>query len=72
MDEQAQNQDEGKFRKALAQFLNEWCGDSATDTPDYILADYLCDCLEAYGKAKRNVEKWMAGTEPASIPRRIK
>jgi len=32
--------------------------ENASDTPDFILAQYLSDCLAAFDKAVRERERW--------------
>lgn len=46
------------FRKELAQLLNRFSMENASDTPDYLLADYLIDCLRALDTAVRARERW--------------
>ena len=40
-----------KFRKELEELINKYSMENHSNTADYILADYLMDCLEAYHKA---------------------
>lgn len=40
-----------KFREELKALLNVYSQENGSDTPDYILADYLQDCLIAFDKA---------------------
>lgn len=40
-----------KFKAELAQLLNTYSMDVQSSTPDYILADYLTNCLENYNTA---------------------
>jgi hypothetical protein len=42
----------------LALVLNRFCQERQSNTPDYILAEYLIDCLSAYNKATVWVNKW--------------
>lgn len=42
----------------LGQVLNRYCVDNDHNTPDFVLAEYLVDCLDARLKAKRANEKW--------------
>ena len=37
-----------EFRKELEQLINKHSMESGSNTPDYILADYLCACLLAF------------------------
>lgn len=40
--------------------INRACAENESDTPDYILAEYLMDCLYAYNKAV-NKRAWQRG-----------
>ena len=39
------------FRTELSDLLNRHNKDNIINTPDYILRDYLCDCLTAFDRA---------------------
>lgn len=39
------------FRKALEELINEYSKENGSNTPDFILADYLIDCLDAFDNA---------------------
>jgi len=39
------------FRKELKSLINCHSRENMSDTPDYILAEYLMDCLNAFDKA---------------------
>ena len=39
------------FRKELENLINKYSLESASDTPDFILAQYMFDCLQAFNKA---------------------
>lgn len=39
------------LEKELSELLNKHSADNASNTPDFVLATYLFDCLEAFGKA---------------------
>lgn len=41
------------FRSELSALINKHCRENASDTPDYILADYLAACLDAFDAATR-------------------
>lgn len=43
------------FRVELEQLLNSHSIDNMADTPDYILSDYVCDCLGAFIDARRRL-----------------
>jgi hypothetical protein len=46
------------FEKKLEQLLNEYSKESGSDTPDFLLAEYLSDCLHNYNKTIRARDKW--------------
>jgi hypothetical protein len=46
------------FRNKLEHIINAESRENGSDTPDFLLADYLVDCLAAYDKAVRAREKW--------------
>lgn len=50
--------DKTEFQKKLEHLLNYCSLECESDTPDFILAEYLKDCLESYNKALQAREKW--------------
>jgi hypothetical protein len=46
------------FQKELAEVLNRHSKENGSNTPDFILATYLRDCLNAFNEASRDREKW--------------
>ena len=42
----------------LAHVLNVHCLDNETNTPDFILAEYLVDCIVAYNAIKVRNDEW--------------
>lgn len=38
------------FRYELSVLINKHSKETGNDTPDFILADYLADCLDAFDK----------------------
>lgn len=46
------------LRKEIEQTLNRECAEDKSDTPDFILADYLIDCLNAFDKAVNSRRNW--------------
>ena len=46
------------FDSELKQLLNRYSKENDSDTPDYILARYIQDCLDAYNRALQTREKW--------------
>ena len=47
-----------EFKQELAQLLNRHSMENGSNTPDFILADFLFACLLAWNKASRAREKW--------------
>ena len=46
------------FEEELRRLINK-CGiDNEIDTPDFILAQYLCDCLMAYRRVSDELLQW--------------
>lgn len=46
------------FVKDIENVINSYCKENGSDTPDFILAEYLDDCLRAYNKSLVAREKW--------------
>lgn len=49
---------EASFEKELERLINKHSAEGHSNTPDFILATYLADCLEAYGKATKRRDEW--------------
>ena len=47
-----------ELRKQIEQVINSTSSENGSDTPDFILAEYLTDCLTAFDKATIAREKW--------------
>ena len=48
------------LEQELSELLNSHNADSETQTPDYILATYLLDCMRAFRIAMEHREAWNA------------
>ena len=46
------------LRKEIERVLNVHNAEAGCDTPDFILAEYLMDCLKAFDKYVKRREKW--------------
>lgn len=46
------------FNSELKHLLNKYSRENASDSPDFILASYLCQCLDAFNLASRSREDW--------------
>jgi len=49
---------ETEFKKEISSAINKACLENDSNTPDFILADYLNDCLKSFAKASMAREKW--------------
>lgn len=49
------------FTKELEALLNRHSKENDSDTPDFILAEYLIKCLDAYEIAIEKRDKWKNG-----------
>lgn len=52
------------FEKELSGLINKHSLENESDTPDYILADYLNRCLFAFNCATRKRKEWYGNTHP--------
>lgn len=57
------------FRTDLERLINCHSRENGSDTPDFILADFLVGCLETFDRTLRRREEWYGRTkqEPAGI-----
>jgi hypothetical protein len=53
-----QKLEEKEFIRELSSVINRHCVENDSNTPDFILADYMRDCLTSFAKASRAREKW--------------
>jgi hypothetical protein len=54
------------FRTRLEALINSESRENGSDTPDWILAEYLIEALNAFDQAVRAREKWYGrGPKPA-------
>jgi len=47
-----------KLEREIAQILNKYNEEAASNTPDFILASYLTDCLAAFDRAVKKRAEW--------------
>lgn len=47
-----------RFLGDLTQLLNTHCLENSSNTPDFILAEYLCECLRQFNATMRKRERW--------------
>ena len=46
------------FEKELTALLNKYSQENGSDTPDFVLAIYLMNCLDVWNRAVHQREKW--------------
>ena len=46
------------FKKELAGLINKYSLENRSNTPDYLLANYLMACLDNYSHIVRNRDDW--------------
>jgi len=46
------------FRKELENLINKHSMENESNTPDYILSDYLVRCLDAFDIATKDRDHW--------------
>lgn len=62
------------FPDKIRRAINSCSKENASDTPDFILADYLVACLDAYSETVKRRDKWFnfvpwgANNQPLPIP----
>lgn len=47
-----------ELRKKVEVAINECSAENGSNTPDFILAEFLTDCLTAWDKASMARERW--------------
>jgi hypothetical protein len=47
-----------EFKEKLIVLINYYSLENESDTPDFILAEYLVNCLKAFNESSRAREKW--------------
>lgn len=50
--------DHGDLRRDLAEVVNRYSRENGSNTPDFILAQYLANCLDAFDNAIWNRAMW--------------
>jgi len=46
------------FKKDLTEVINKHSKENESDTPDFILAEYLLDCLRLFNSTFNTRKKW--------------
>ena len=56
--EQERQELTSSFGKELEALINKHCQENASNTPDYLLAQYLLGCLAAFNTVVQQRETW--------------
>jgi len=51
------------FKTKLQTLINQYSMENDSNTPDYILAEYIENCLHAFNKATQQRETWYGRAE---------
>lgn len=51
------------LREELTHAINRYSAENGSNTPDFILAEYLVDCLSAFDKAVKRRGEWYGRTD---------
>lgn len=46
------------FRLELEKLINKYSMENGSNTPDYVLAQYLCECLAVFNMTMVNRDRW--------------
>ena len=47
-----------RLREGIVGVINQTCAECGSNTPDFMLADYLLDCLDTWDKFTGRRDKW--------------
>lgn len=60
--------DIGQLRTDLASVLNRHCRENGSNTPDFVLAQYLANCLDAFDVAMSWRSQWYGHADSIGGP----
>ena len=61
--DKAQAEIKKNFRKDLTRLINRYCIENGSNTPDFIIADYLISCLGTFNSAVNQRRNWYSGSD---------
>jgi len=67
---EAKNMSAIEFRAELEKLVNKHSMENGSNTPDFVLAEFLHDCLQAFDEAVVRRTKWH-GTEKHEFPTKL-
>ena len=50
--------EDNTFKKGLTDLINRHSEENGSNTPDFLLADYLCTCLDTFNKTTTARNSW--------------
>ncbi len=56
------------FYEELETLINKYCIESRSNTPDFLLANYLCDCLNAFHALMEGRDKFNSTVAQTGLP----
>ena len=61
------------FEKELERLINKYSMENGSNTPDFILAEYLRSCLSAFNVAVTKREEWYGRSvmPPTAVPTKV-
>lgn len=58
MEERLEPKPPTNLREEITQAINRHSAENGSDTPDFVLAAYLLDCLAAFDRAAKRRDEW--------------
>jgi hypothetical protein len=55
------------FQNELEKLINKYSVENESNTPDFILAEYLCGCLKNYAEIIKKREKWYGNSSSPAM-----
>ncbi len=56
------------FRSGLVDLLNKFSRENMSNTPDWILRNYLCSCLDTFDTAVQQRDRWYGIKPEPGVP----
>lgn len=56
----------GSFQKELERLINQYSVEGGSNTPDFILAEYLRCCLDVFDMVTRRRDEWYGYNQPCN------
>jgi hypothetical protein len=56
-----------EFEKELSELINRYSKENDSNTPDFLLAEYLTECLNTFSVIMKKRDKWYGGSAPPEL-----